>query len=471
MNIVALKQNIEQFYKKSRNTFAEKTSNMKNQQFTPLLIVLLCTSFLLFSWVSCNQTDEALKSTDGIMFAMLRNLDEGVTATDKVHGYAIMDFNPYSEAFGEILQMTKDRLGHHGYISPVNGGLYVTLADDLVARVQVSIMSNGLPKIKGISASLPDDDLRVGEDIMWFKDNGRDMYAVTSLDGTGDDILGGICIYDANTDQLVRTITDAKQLRYTHGISMFDNSAIGLVTSVVHEDVLLTGVPSVDSLGHEVSLVNFATGKVLKNYDLGTTDDGFPVAPVECAIFRKSFNKAFEGNERALVLEMVGGNLLSADWNAQTQEFDDFKAVYSPQDEKEYFPLEIYADDSRIYVTYAERVKTFDINHYAATGQLRDAGVEYITKSCAHHLAFFDATDPNTGETVPVVIIQQNLVNLGQQPFNVKFALPIELGMHEVTAYHRETGEVLRTVNIQEKYGMGIEYIGGFNENAYAHHH
>jgi len=444
---------------------------MKKQQYYPALMVLLATCLFIMSWVACAPAEEALKSTDGIMFAMLRNLDEGVSATDKVHGYAIMDFDPYSDSFGEILQMTKDRLGHHGYISPINGGLYVTLCDDLAARVQLSIMSNGLPKIKGLSASLPDDNMRVGEDIVWFKDNGRDMYAITSLDGTGDEILGGICVYDANTDQLIKTITDQKQLRYTHGISTFDNSSIGLVTSAVHEDVLLTGVPSVDSLGHEVALINLATGKVLKNYDLGTTEAGFPVAPVECAIFRKSFNKGFEGNERALVVEMVGGNLQSADWNADTQEFGDFKVVYSPQDEKEYFPLEIYADDTRIYVTYAERVKTFDIQHYAATGQLRDAGVEYLTKSCAHHLSFFDATDPETGERVPIILIQQNLVNLGQQPFNVKFGLPIELGMHEVTAYNRETGEVIRTVNIQEKHGMGIEYIGGFNENAYAHHH
>jgi hypothetical protein len=62
-------------------------------------------------------------------------------------------------------------------------------------------------------------------------------------------------------------------------------------------------------------------------------------------------------------------------------------------------------------------------------------------------------------------------VNLGQQPFNVKFALPLELGLHEVSAYNRETGEMLKTVNIQQKYAMGIEYVGGFNENAYAHHH
>lgn len=432
------------------------------------LVTLTVAACLL---ISCTSEESEQLSTDGIMFVMLRTIGEDVSVDDPVHGYAIMDFNPFSETFGDTLQVVNGPLGHHGYISPVNGGLYVSQNDNLGARIQVSIEANGLPKIQKINPPLPDNDLRVGEDIVWFKDKGRDMYAITSLDGLGNETLGGICVYDANTDQLVRTIMDDEQLRYSHGISVFENSAIGLVTSVCHEDVLLTGVPSVDSLGHEVALVDFSAGKVLKNYDLGYTEAGFPVSPVECAIFRKSFNPAFEGRERALVVEMVSGNLVSADWNADTQEFGDFHVVYSPKDEKEYFPLEIYADSTRIYITYAERVKTFDLMNYAETGQLTDAGVEYLTKSCAHHLAFFDATDPESGERVPVLLIQQNLVNLGQQPFNVKFALPIDLGMHEVTAYNRETGEILNTVNIYEKYGMGVEYVGGFNENAYAHHH
>ena len=436
-----------------------------------ILLALVTISCTVISCTSEVKTDDTEESTAGIMFVILRNLDSTATAADAVHGYGIMDFNPFSETFGDTLQVVRGVLGHHGYVSPVNGGLYVTQGDNLAARVNVSIEANGLPKIQAVNPSLPDNDMRVGEDIVWFKENGRDMYAITSLDGLGNDILGGICIYDANTDQLVRTITDPSQLRYSHGLSVFDNSSIGLITSVCHEDVLLTGIPSVDSLGHEVTLVDFGTGQVLKTYDLGATAQGYPVSPVECAIFRKSFNAAFDGNEKALVVEMVSGNLVSADWNSETREFGEFRVIYSPKDAKEYFPLEIYADSTRIYITYAEKVKTFDIQQYAATGQLVDAGVEYLTKSCAHHLAFFDATDPETGQKVPVVVVQQNLVNLGQQPFNVKFALPLELGLHEVSAYNRETGEMLKTVNIQEKYAMGIEYVGGFNENAYAHHH
>ena len=439
--------------------------------FIGLIFMIILAGISLISCKREKKTAEQQVSVEGIMFAILRNVDKGVLATDKVHGYAIMDFNPFSDKFGDTLQTVKGHLGHHGYISPINGGLYVTLTDDIAARIDVTIQANGLPKIKGIRAALDDGNMRVGEDIVWFKDNGQDRYAITSLDGLGNDILGGVCIYDANTDKLLKTITDAKQLRYSHGLSLFDDKPIGLVTSVIHEDIALYGVPSVDSLGHEVALINFSTDEIIKNYDLGTTKDGFPVAPVECAIFRKSFNEAFDGNEKALVVEMVSGNLVSANWNEANQIFDDFEVVYSPKDDKEYFPLEIYADDSKIYVTYAEKVKTFDIQSYAKTGQLVEAGVEYITKTCAHHLAFFDATNPKTGEKVPVLLVQQNLLNLGQQPFNIPFALPIDLGMHEVTAYHRETGKVLKTVNIYEKFGVGIEYVGGFNENAYAHHH
>jgi hypothetical protein len=432
-------------------------------------IILAGSSFL--SCKKDTKTVEPQVNVDGIMFALLRNVDEGVLTTDKVHGYAIMDFNPFSDKFGDTLQTVNGQLGHHGYISPINGGLYVTQADDLAARVNVTIQANGLPKIQDIRPSIDDGDMRVGEDIVWFKENGQDRFAITSMDGLGNDILGGICIYDANTDKLLKTITDAKQLRYSHGISIFDDRPVGLVTSVIHEDIALYGVPSVDSLGHEVALINFSTSEIIKNYDLGTTEAGFPVSPVECAIFRKSFNEAFDDNEKALVVEMVSGNLVSANWNESNQLFDEFQVVYSPKDDKEYFPLEIYADSSKIYITYAEKVKTFDLKTYADSGQLVDAGVEYITKSCAHHLSFFDTNNPDTGEKVPVLLIQQNLLNLGQQPFNIRFALPLELGMHEVTAYNRETGEVLKSVNIYEKLGVGIEYVGGFNENAYAHHH
>ena len=445
---------------------------MENPNFNhPLIICLVLVTCTLVSCSPPEQEQVAQVNVDGIMFAILRNLDKNIVTTDEAHGYAIMDFNPFSENFGDTIQTVYGQLGHHGYISPINGSLYVTLSNDLAARVNITIEANGLPKIQGINRPLVDNDMRVGEDIVWYKENGQDRFAITSLDGLGNDILGGINVYDANTDQLLRTITDAEQLRYSHGISLFDDKPIGIVTSVIHEDVALTGVPSVDSLGHEVALVNFETGEILKNYDLGTTEAGFPVSPVECAIFRKSFHPAFEGKERALVVEMVSGNLVSANWNDEMTVFDDFQVVYSPQDEKEYFPLEIYADSFNIYITYAEKVKSFDLETYASSGKLVDAGVEYITKSCAHHLSFFDATDPATGEKVPVLLIHQNLLNLGQQDFNIPFALPLELGMHEMTAYHQETGEILNTVNIQQHLGMGIEYVGGFDQNAYLHHH
>ncbi len=445
--------------------------------------IFLLAMFVVIAFTSCknggdsgnaNDTgDTTAKSVNvnSIMFALLRNVNEGVAATDKVHGYAIMDFNPFSDAFGDTLQTVFGPLGHHSYISPVNGGLYVTQADRLAARVDISIGANGLPEIRHIRPAIEDGGMRVGEDIVWFKEGGKDRYAITSLDGYGNDTLGGVCIYDAHTDALLKTIVDAEQLRYSHGISLFDDKPVGLVTSVIHEDIALYGVPSVDSLGHEVALIDFSTGEVIKNYDLGVTEAGFPVAPVECAIFRKSFHPAFDGNERALVVEMVSGKLVSANWNASTGEFDAFTEVYAPKDEKEYFPLEIYVDSSKIYITYAEKVKTFDLLAYANSGQLVDAGVEYITKSCAHHLAFFDVDHPETGEKIPVLLVQQNLLNLGQQPFNIPFALPIDLGMHEVTAYNRNTGEVLNTVNIYEKLGVGIAAVGGFNENAYTHHH
>jgi len=98
--------------------------------FFGLLFVIVIAGISLISCKNDAKTAEPQVNVDGIMFALLRNVNEGVVATDKVHGYAIMDFNPFSDKFGDTLQTVNGKLGHHGYISPINGGLYVTQTDD-----------------------------------------------------------------------------------------------------------------------------------------------------------------------------------------------------------------------------------------------------------------------------------------------------------------------------------------------------
>ncbi|MCZ6520707.1 MAG: hypothetical protein O6848_04360, partial [Bacteroidetes bacterium] len=104
---------------------------MKNQKLSQLSFTLILAVCVLFSCGPGAKEEVVQVNVDGIMFAMLRNLDEGVTSEDEVHGYAIMDFNPFSENFGDTIQTINSQLGHHGYISPVNGALYVTLANEL----------------------------------------------------------------------------------------------------------------------------------------------------------------------------------------------------------------------------------------------------------------------------------------------------------------------------------------------------
>jgi hypothetical protein len=58
---------------------------------------------------------------------------------------------------------------------------------------------------------------------------------------------------------------------------LFDDKPVGLVTSVVHEDVVLTGVPSVETLGHEVAMINFSTGEIIKNISPALNDGGMRV--------------------------------------------------------------------------------------------------------------------------------------------------------------------------------------------------
>ena len=115
------------------------------------LVLATCTLICCGPGTTEKVQDQPPANVDGIMFAMLRNLDPGVVSTDEVHGYAIMDFNPFSEKFGDTIQTVTSQLGHHGYFSPVNGSLYVTMNNDLAARVNLTIEANGLPKIHGIN--------------------------------------------------------------------------------------------------------------------------------------------------------------------------------------------------------------------------------------------------------------------------------------------------------------------------------
>ncbi|MEO9484667.1 MAG: hypothetical protein ABJG47_14510 [Ekhidna sp.] len=450
---------------------------------------LLAVCFVVGAFLtSCGSDDNSavVKNIDGYMFALLRDINEdGTTATTDTHPYAVMDFNPYSEDFGAIINQKEGQLGHHAYISPVNGQIYVSLADDMARRVHVQV-TDGTPVVHHLETPLADEGMRVGEDIFWFKENGQDRFAVTSLAGDDSESNGGgIVVYNANTDAVVRVIKDGH--KYTHGISMLDNSTTALVTEVIHEDIAISGSPAViaENIGQFARLVDLATGSTIESYDLGTIPAGpiagFGVSPVESLILRGSIHPAFEGNEKALVMNMLAGDIRVADWNDTDGKFGEFTSKFSPgaSDSWGYFGLEFYATNdsdeadgkAKLYVTYAQKVITFDLATLANTGELVKTSVEFDTKTCAHHLAFYDVTNPETGETVPVLIVQQNLLNLGQEAFNTPFPLDISLGSHEVTAFNRATGEQIKTVNIQAKHGYGIEFVGGLDEDAYPHHH
>ena len=122
---------------------------MKNTNFNhPLGICLVLVTCTLLCCSPPEQEKVAQANIDGIMFAILRNLDKNVATTDEAHGYAIMDFNPFSENFGDTIQTIYRQLGHHGYISPINGSLYVTLSNDLAARVNITIEANAYLKLR-----------------------------------------------------------------------------------------------------------------------------------------------------------------------------------------------------------------------------------------------------------------------------------------------------------------------------------
>src|SRR5690606_10340053 len=214
--------------------------NMKRNR----LALLMVSALLVFK--SCNKEDETEKfDLEGKALIVLRKIDSNTQ-----NGFGIIDIDPESETFGEMLDefaVNTVEPPHHIYISPT-GRIYSTCLDPQNSLMEIAVAydSNGKPSISG--ASLIDTDGQtVGEDIIFTKVNGKDVFYVTFMGGDGSQNGGSVGKFDASTNELMSVLeapmdannTERPYIRYPHGISAFADYMV--VTETLKPDLSVVG--------------------------------------------------------------------------------------------------------------------------------------------------------------------------------------------------------------------------------------
>ncbi len=292
----------------------------------------------------------------------LKDLKLPFGAQEREEGIAIMDVDPDSAAYGEILMeipLPPDLVAHHIFYNRDATKIYLTALGK--PELRVIDMTRHPYRVKVIDVP----DCTVGEDVVFSADN-KTWYL--SCMGSSVIVMG-----DAVNDSYTRTIESP--VLYPHGIAIHEGIDRILVTSTVRATDF--GDP-----GESIGVIEGSTGKSLGSFRVSDQASPANEAPVEVVFVPQSDPPV------AYVTNMNGGTLWSATWNKKTGEFDARKA-YDFAVEKAAVPLEIYFSDNgaRLYVTTAKPGKfhIFDLSEDRTEVSLvktLDVG------EGAHHVAF-----------------------------------------------------------------------------------
>ncbi|MCH7508850.1 MAG: YncE family protein [Proteobacteria bacterium] len=292
----------------------------------------------------------------------LKDLKLPFGTQEREEGIAIMDVDPNSAAYGEILMeipLPPDLVAHHIFYNRDATKIYLTALGK--PELRVIDMTRHPYRVKVIDVP----DCTVGEDVVFSADN-KTWYL--SCMGSSVIVMG-----DAVNDSYTRTIESP--VLYPHGIAIHEGIDRILVTSTVRATDF--GDP-----GESIGVIEGSTGKSLGSFRVSDQASPANEAPVEVVFVPQSDPPV------AYVTNMNGGTLWSATWNKKTGEFDARKA-YDFAVEKAAVPLEIYFSDNgaRLYVTTAKPGKfhIFDLSEDRTEVSLvktLDVG------EGAHHVAF-----------------------------------------------------------------------------------
>ena len=338
-------------------------------------------------------------------------------------GLAIIDINPDSDTFGDIMQdvpVGKNVLMHHPFYNQAGSKIYNTALEG-ERLYRVNLHENTIFDISPIETG----SCIVGED-MYFSKNG-DRFYLTCMGS--DEII----IFDGNTDRKIGEIFSDKTqnpdafVKYPHGISADETIDRMIVTETVS--------PALKDPGTTVSIIEYSTGKVLPNIEL-LQDENTPSSPVEVQFHPKQ--------HIAYVSGMLDGTIWVLDWNEETKTFDT-KLVDDGKTRDQNMPLDItFGPNGNMYVSFAKPgvVNEYSLDDPKQPKLLRTLPAEHG----AHHILF----SPDN----QYMFVQNNLLNLEG----------INAGTISVVDF--KTGNLITTLDKFTDQGMMIESLDILEDNS-----
>lgn len=338
-----------------------------------------------------------------------RALDES-----KKDGLAIIDLNPNSNTFGDILQnvpVGEGVLMHHPFYNSDRSKLYNSaLMGEHLYRVNLHD-----DKIFDVTP-IDTGSCIVGEDMVFSK-NGEQFY----LTCMGSD---NIIIFDANTDNMIGEISANQEenpdsfTKYPHGISVDEKIDRMITTQTVS--------PALDDPQSSVSVIEFSTGKVLSTIEL-TKSEGTPSAPVE-VLFHPTESIAY-------VSGMLDGTIWALVWNEETKSFES-KLVDDGTNREQSWPLDlIIGPKGNLYVSFAVPGV---VNEYSLKNPEQPELIRTLpAEPGAHHVLF--------SEDGQYMFVQNNLLNLDG------------LNSGTISVVDFASGDLIATIDDLVSQGMMIE--------------
>ncbi|MBI3962188.1 MAG: YncE family protein [Deinococcus sp.] len=299
------------------------------------------------------------------------------STSGEADGVALVDLNPRSATFGQILQKMPIGPGvspHHLYYNRDRSKLYTTaLGGERLYRIwlQEDRIARATPINTGACL--------VGEDL-YFSEDGSKFYLTCMGSST-------VMIFDAHTDTLLDQIQapapEVPYIKHPHGISVNERLDRMIVTETIS--------PALDDPGTNVTVIEFSTGQVLSTHPVARAE-ARPSAPVEVLFL--------PGQPIAYVTAMLDAALWKITWNDQTVAL---AMVDDGTPRGHSWPLEMYiGPDGHLYVSFAQPgvVNVYSLQDPHSPRLVRtlpaDAG--------AHHIAF--SADRQ------LMFVQNNLLNL-----------------------------------------------------------
>jgi hypothetical protein len=322
----------------------------------------LCALALLAVWSTAAHAQiHAMANYETKSPDSLKTLKSPIAPPARKEGIAIIDVDPQSKAYGQIVQdlpLPGDLVAHHIFYNRDQSKAYVTA----LGKSELRVMNMKRMPLEMRVIDVP--GCAVGEDIV-FSDDNRNWY-LTCM-GSQAMVVG-----DAVADKVVKTVRVG--LPYPHGIAIHNGIDRILTTSTVRASDL-------GDAGEAISAVEATSGKVVGIYKVSSKASPAGNAPVEI-LFVPNASPAV-----AYVTNMYEGTLWAATWNAAKKDFEVAQA-YDFGTQKAGVPLEMYFNTKgdRMYVTTAKpgHMHIFDISDRSRPKLLKSLAAA----EGAHHVAF-----------------------------------------------------------------------------------